>query len=112
MERLRKCCPCPSATSMMLYMHPLCQLVLPPWRCRCTPAGRGALEDHVVRVLRVVLRLDGQSNHVFLLELYWTCRKNDHDQYIYDIKAHTVKATTSHWMSGSTEKTEAVLEGV
>ncbi|CAE7200800.1 unnamed protein product [Symbiodinium natans] len=35
-------------------------------------------------------------------------RKNDHDQYIYDIKAHTVKATTSHWMSGSTEKTEAL----
>ena len=35
------------------------------------------------------------------------CRKNDHDQFIYDMSECTMKAITSHWMSGSTEKTQA-----
>lgn len=36
-------------------------------------------------------------------------RKNDHDQFIYDMGECTMKAITSHWMSGSTEKTQALV---
>ncbi|CAE7276039.1 unnamed protein product [Symbiodinium sp. CCMP2456] len=38
-------------------------------------------------------------------------RKNDHDKFIYDMGECTMKAITSHWMSGSTEKTQALNVG-
>jgi len=36
-------------------------------------------------------------------------RKNDHDVFFYDIGECTMKAITSHWMSGSTETTQALV---
>ena len=87
------------------------QMVMEPWRPvvrdpRCEPPGvRSTFSLSSLLFLSSSLLLFGEK------KCRWRdvkCRKNDHDVFFYDIGECRMKAITSHWMSGSTETTQAL----